>query len=88
MEQKDICFAPVLSMSEAMRHKQNVARSSFVTVDDVPQPGPAPRFARTPSRVERGPAFAGENSKAVLADWGFDPTSIEALCASGAIKQR
>jgi hypothetical protein len=38
--------------------------------------------------VKRGPAFAGENSKAVLADWGFDQTSIEGLCASGAVKQR
>jgi alpha-methylacyl-CoA racemase len=88
MEQIDICFAPVLSMREAPSHPQNVARASFVEVDGVLQPGPAPRFSRTPSGVPRGPAFAGEHSRRVLADWGFDETRIAALVASGAARQR
>ncbi|MDX2155931.1 MAG: CaiB/BaiF CoA-transferase family protein [Hyphomicrobiaceae bacterium] len=88
MEMKEICFAPVLSMSEAMKHKQNVARGTFVEVDGVPQPGPAPRFSRTPSSVPRGPAYAGEHTREVLSDWGVAPARIEALVASGAAKQR
>jgi alpha-methylacyl-CoA racemase len=88
MEMKEICFAPVLSMSEAMSHKQNVARSSFITVDGVKQPAPAPKFSRTPSRVPRGPAWAGEHSREVLADWGFDAKTIDALIAKGAVKQK
>jgi alpha-methylacyl-CoA racemase len=88
MEQKDVCFAPVLSMSEAMRHPQNVARGSFVTVDGVPQPGPAPKFSRTASDVKRGPAYPGEHSTEVLADWGIDAHRIDALLSSGAIRQR
>jgi alpha-methylacyl-CoA racemase len=88
MEQKDVCFAPVLSLSEAMSHKQNVARGTFVTVDGVVQPGPAPRFARTPSAVARGPAHAGEHSREVLAAWGFEAARIDALIESGAVRQR
>jgi alpha-methylacyl-CoA racemase len=88
MEMKEICFAPVLSMSEAMRHKQNVARGSFVEVDGVAQPAPAPKFSRTPSSTGRGPAWAGEHSRAVLADWGFDAARIAALEKTGAVKQR
>ncbi len=88
MEMKEICYAPVLSMSEAPKHKQNRARGSFVTVDDVVQPGPAPKFSRTDSRITRGPAWAGEHSREVLADWGFDQQKIASLLESGAVKQR
>ncbi len=88
MEMKEICFAPVLSMSESMTHKQNVARGSFVTIDGVKQPGPAPKFSRTPNKIERGPAWAGEHSRDVLGDWGFDQGKIDALVKSGAVKQR
>ena len=88
MEQKEICYAPVLSMSESMAHPQNVARGTFVTVDGVAQPGPAPRFTRTPSGIARGPAHSGQHSREVLADWGVDAGRIETLVASGAVKQR
>ena len=88
MEMKEICFAPVLSMSEATRHKQNVARGSFVSVDDVVQPGPAPKFSRTASKVQSGPAWAGEHSRDILADWGIAEPRIAALLKSGAVKQR
>lgn len=88
MEQTDICFAPILSMSEAMEHHHNVARGSFVEVDGFKQPGPAPRFLRTPSKTPMGVAHAGEHSKEALADWGFPAAEIDKLEASGAIKQR
>jgi len=88
MEQTDICFAPVLSMSEAMEHHHNVARNTFVEVDGFKQPGPAPKFQRTPSHTSRGVAFAGEHSKEVLADWGYAADEIARLERTGAIKQR
>ena len=56
MEHSDVCFAPVLSMAEAPRHPHNVERGTFVEVDGVVQPAPAPRFAGTPSRVPERPA--------------------------------
>lgn len=45
----DACFAPVLSMSEAPDHPQNIARGTFVETDGIVQPGPVPRFLGTPS---------------------------------------
>jgi alpha-methylacyl-CoA racemase len=88
MEQTDICFAPILSMSEAMQHHHNVARGTFVEVDGYKQPGPAPKFLRTPSKTPMGVSYAGQHSKEALADWGFAAAEIEKLAASGAIKQR
>jgi len=85
MEQTDICFAPVLRMSEAMRHKHNVQRGSFVKVDGIAQPGPAPRFLGTPSEVQRPPARVGEHTDAILKDWGFSADEIAALHKAGAV---
>src|SRR5437667_2118691 len=85
MQQTDICFAPVLRMSEALEHPHNVYRDSFVEVDGIPQPGPAPRFLGTPSRVQRPPARVGEHTDAVLRDWGFSADEIVALHRSGAV---
>jgi alpha-methylacyl-CoA racemase len=47
LEGTDACFAPVLSMREAPSHAHNLARATFIEVDGVVQPGPAPRFSRT-----------------------------------------
>ena len=51
MEMTDVCFAPVLSMTEAPGHPHNVARATFVTVGGAIQPAPAPRFSATPAPV-------------------------------------
>jgi alpha-methylacyl-CoA racemase len=88
MEQKDVCFAPVLRMSEAMQHHHNVARGTFVEVDGVPQPAPAPRFQRTPSAVRGGCGHAGADTQEALAQWGFGADEVEALLGSGAARQR
>lgn len=88
MEQKDVCFAPVLRMSEAMSHHQNVHRGSFIEIDGVRQPGPAPRFTRTPSAPPRGSAYAGEHTQSILEEWGFSGDKIAALLTSGAVRQR
>ena len=47
LEGTDACFAPVLDMDEVGAHPHNRDRDVLVTVDGVPQPGPAPRFSRT-----------------------------------------
>ena len=44
----DACVAPVLTMGEAPEHQHLRARGTFIDVDGVVQPGPAPRFSRTP----------------------------------------
>lgn len=81
----EVCFAPVLSMSEARNHPHNVARSLITDVDGAPHPSPAPRFSRTPSAIASPPAGPGSATEHALADWGFDTDEIAALEASGAV---
>jgi alpha-methylacyl-CoA racemase len=85
MQQTDICFAPVLRMSEALSHPHNVHRESFVEIDGIAQPAPAPRFLGTPTRVQRPPARVGEHTEAILRDWGFSADEIADLHRSGAV---
>jgi alpha-methylacyl-CoA racemase len=81
----EICFAPVLSMSQARAHPHNVERRTFVDVDGAPQPAPAPRFSRTPSAVPSGPVAAGADTEVALTEWGFTDAEISALRKAGAI---
>jgi alpha-methylacyl-CoA racemase len=85
LEGTDVCFAPVLDFDEAPRHPHNVARRTFVEVDGVAQPAPAPRFSRTPARVRSAPAAPGEHTEEGLRDWGFSQGEIEQLRAAEAI---
>jgi alpha-methylacyl-CoA racemase len=82
-EGSDACFAPVLSWSEARRDAHNVARKSFLSVKNVEQPAPAPRFSRTPGALRRAPPERGEGGRQALADWGFAPAEIEKLSVRG-----
>ncbi|MGA3308768.1 MAG: CaiB/BaiF CoA-transferase family protein [Xanthobacteraceae bacterium] len=85
LEGTDACFAPVLTMEEAPHHPHNIARGSFIELDGVVQPGPAPRFSRTPSGRPTPPQEPGEGSRAALADWGIANERIEALLAAGVL---
>jgi alpha-methylacyl-CoA racemase len=85
MEATDVCFAPVLTMSEAAAHPHNVERGTFIEVGGMQQPAPAPRFSRTAPVVESAPAHAGQHSREVLVDWGIPADRIESLLASGAV---
>jgi alpha-methylacyl-CoA racemase len=86
MEGTDICFAPVLSLAEAPQHPHNVHRQTFLELDGVVQPAPAPRFSRTPGAVARPPAHAGQHTDEVLGDWlGADGDRIAKLRETGAV---
>jgi alpha-methylacyl-CoA racemase len=85
MEGTDVCFSPVLTMSEAAKHPHNVARQTFIEVDGVVQPAPAPRFSRTNATVSHGPVAAGENTREVLQSWGVE--NVDNLIMRGVVKQ-
>jgi len=85
MEGTDACFAPVLSLEEAPEHPHNVARETFVEVDGVRQPAPAPRFSRTPGQIASPPPNPGEHTESVLRDWGFSEIRISELKEAKAI---
>ena len=84
-EGTDACVAPILSIPEALEHPHNVERGTFVEVAGVAQPGPAPRFARTPAAIVGPPPHAGQHTDDVLTDLGADADRIAKLKASGAI---
>ena len=81
----EVCFAPVLTMSEARAHPHNVARGTFTEVEGAPQPAPAPRFSRTPGAIGRTPVAPGTDTDDALVDWGFEPAEIAQLKEQGAI---
>ncbi len=85
MEGSDICFAPVLSLAEAPEHPHMKARGTFVEIDGVVQPGPAPRFSRTPGAVQGPPAAAGQHTDEALSAWGLSDDRIAELRKSGAV---
>lgn len=87
MEHRDVCFAPVLRMDEAFAHPHNQARGTFVEVDGVRQPAPAPRFSRTVPSLGHGPGLPGEHTRDVLEAWGVPSARVDELLAGGAATQ-
>ena len=79
-------MAPVVPFAEAPQHPHNASRGTFVEVDGVVQPAPAPRFSRTPGAIRSGPAGRGENTEEALTEWGFDAGDLDRLRVAGAIK--
>ncbi|MGE3141679.1 MAG: CaiB/BaiF CoA transferase family protein [Hyphomonadaceae bacterium] len=63
MEGTDVCFSPILSLSEAPHHPHNRARASFVELDGIVQPAPAPRYSATTLSAVRQSEPAGPSSK-------------------------
>jgi alpha-methylacyl-CoA racemase len=85
LEGSDSCFAPVMSLSEAHKHPQNIARNMFVEIEGMIQPGPVPRFSSTPGAIQRPPAKTGEHNETALKDWGFRAEEIHQLKLDGAM---
>ena len=79
MEGSDVCFAPVLTFNEAPDHPHNKARGTFVDVEGVLQPNPAPRFSRTPGSVKGAAPDYGQNTGDGLLEWGFGAAEIDEL---------
>jgi alpha-methylacyl-CoA racemase len=86
LEGTDACFAPVLSIDEAPRHKHNASRNVFVEVGGYLQPAPAPRFSRSTNEVPGPVPGIGAQTDEVLAEVGYRAAEITALRTAGAIK--
>ncbi len=81
----DVCYAPVLAMSEARHHPHHQARGTFLDDGDIWQPAPGPRFSRTPGEVRRHAAEIGEHSEEILREFGFTDEEIGARLADGSV---
>jgi alpha-methylacyl-CoA racemase len=73
LEGTDVCFAPVLDLEEAPLHPHNRARGTFMTVDGITHPSPAPRFLGTPSAPSRAVRPSGADTEVLLAETGGPP---------------
>lgn len=85
MEGTDVCFAPVLSLTEAPSHPHNVARDTFIEVGGMTQPAPAPRYSETTTDTPVPAPRAGADTAAILGELGYSDAEIAALASAKAV---
>ncbi len=81
------CATPVLSLAEAPRHPHLVARQTFIDIDGVTQPAPAPRFSRTRPAPPSPPSLPGAHTRGLLRELGLDADAVAALEHAGVVAQ-
>jgi len=86
-EDVDACVSPVLSLAESPQHPHNMARETFVKVDGITQPAPAPRFSRTPSEISAPPGAAPDTTGDALTMWGIMESEQRRLQEAGVISK-
>jgi alpha-methylacyl-CoA racemase len=85
MEHSDVCYAPVLTMSEAVAHPHNAARGTFVEVGGAMQPAPAPRYSSTANATPRPAPMPGDQTDTILGSLGMGADDIAGLKAAGTV---
>lgn len=88
LQDSDACCAPVLSLEEAPQHPHNRARGTFIEIDGVVQPAPAPRFSRSQPSPPTPPEAPGHSSEAILRDWGVADEAIQRLLTAKVVGSR
>jgi len=85
LEHSDVCYAPVLTMSEAREHPHNSARQTFVEVAGTPQPAPAPRYSGTATATPSPAPMPGDDTADILAELGLSEGEIAEFRQAGAV---
>jgi alpha-methylacyl-CoA racemase len=75
----ETCVSPVLDWEEAPAHPHNQARETFIMIDGVIQPAPAPRFSLTPSAMPRSADRSKDDTRELLHRWGVGQQHMEEL---------
>lgn len=83
LEGSDVCYGPVLSFGEAAQHPHNIARATFVDVNGVSQPAPAPRYSSSTALAPSPPPKIGADTDEILTMIGRDRAEIDRLRAAG-----
>ena len=81
----DVCYAPVLAMSEVRHHPHHQARGTFIDDGEYWQPAPAPRFSRTQAELRGPSARLGQHTQDILREFGFSDQDIAEKLASKAV---
>ena len=82
LEGSDVCYAPVLTVEEAVQHPHNVERNTFTEIAGLTQPMPAPRLSATPGAIQKPPAHPGQHTEEILIEAGMN---VQSLRKSGAV---
>lgn len=81
----EACFAPVLTLDEAPQHPHLRERGTYVDIEGVTQPAPAPRFSRTPSATPKAfQPWQAEEREQILGAW-LDPGRLASARRAGLI---
>jgi alpha-methylacyl-CoA racemase len=75
----------VLDLEEAPLHPHNIARRTFLDLDGVFQPAPAPRYSETHLDRPDPPREEGQDGELILADLGYSQAEIASLRSSGSL---
>lgn len=70
-----------------VKHLGIISEYEHPTAGNVKVVGPSVSFSETPANIERHAPLVGENTVEVLQSYGFSPTEIERMIASGDIAQ-
>ena len=81
----DACVAPVLELGEAPVHPHNMARRTFLDLEGVFQPAPAPRYSRMQLDRPDAPREEGQDGEAILEELGYSIAEIDRLRTEGAL---
>lgn len=81
----DACVAPVLDLGEAPKHPHNIARRSFIEMDGVVQPAPAPRYSVTGCDSPSPAGEEGGDADAILSGLGYSNEDIASFRSQGVV---
>jgi len=79
LQDTQTCCTPVLGLEEAAAHPHNVRRGTFIDVDGITQPAPAPRFSRTVSEIGGAADECRTGLHDVLRAWGASDRTLAGL---------
>ena len=79
----DACVAPILDLDEAPVHPHNIARRTFLDVEGVFQPAPAPRYSGMHLDRPDAPRSEGQDGEAILEELGYAQDEIARLRTEG-----
>ena len=87
----DACVSPVLTFSESLGDSHMTARRTFLDVDGISQPAPAPRFSRTPAADPAAarpsnPDWLLAQTNRILAGLGYSEAEVGMLRQKRAVR--
>jgi len=82
-EGSDACVVGIYDLQEAPQHPHNRSRGTYINVDGIDQPAPAPRFSRTSCDEPQAPSKEGADTRQILASFGFSDLEIDDLSEIG-----